>query len=75
MSVISVAELYEGIYYSKDPAKNQRILKTFLKKFPLLGIGQEICEIFGKERGRLRRQGILNFADGVRKIELAMQNV
>ena len=57
LSIIPLAELYEGIYYSKDPAKNQNILKRFLRRFPVLGINQEISQVFGRERGRLRAQG------------------
>lgn len=32
-------------------------MKAFLRDFPVLGIDEEICRIFGKERGRLRKQG------------------
>lgn len=57
LSIISLAELYEGVYYSKDRTKAEKTLKTFLHGFPVLGIDEEICKIFGKERGKLRRQG------------------
>ena len=56
LSVISLAELYEGIYYSRDPPKSQNILDSFLEEFPVLGIDEEICKIFGRERGHLRQQ-------------------
>ena len=56
LSVISLAELYEGIHYSRNPAKSQNVLDTFLEEFPVLGIDEEICKIFGRERGRLRQQ-------------------
>ncbi|MBI4332698.1 MAG: type II toxin-antitoxin system VapC family toxin [Chloroflexi bacterium] len=55
MSVISLAELYEGVYYSKDPAKSERMLETLLKQFAVLGVDTETCQIFGKERDRLRQ--------------------
>lgn len=57
LSVISLAELYEGIYYSTDPDRNQRVLSDFLRAVPLIGIDEETCRIFGKERGRLRAAG------------------
>lgn len=57
MSIISLAELYEGVYYSRDPAKSQQILDRFLQDIPVLGIDGEICKAFGKERGRLRHLG------------------
>jgi tRNA(fMet)-specific endonuclease VapC len=58
MCIVSLAELYEGIYYSRDPTRSERILKDFLVSGVLvLGINEGICEIFGKERGKLRKQG------------------
>jgi tRNA(fMet)-specific endonuclease VapC len=57
ISVVSLAELYEGVYYSKDPIKSQKLLDEFLAPdLRVLNIDQEICKVFGKERGRLRKQ-------------------
>ncbi len=55
LSVASLAELYEGIYYSTDPEGNERDLNDFLTGVVLVGMDEEICKIFGRERGRLRR--------------------
>ena len=55
-SVISVAELYEGIYYSTNPASNEKALNDFLSGISTLGIEDEVCKVFGKERGRLRQE-------------------
>lgn len=57
ISVISLAELYEGVYRSPDPASNEEILKDFLSGVSVLGMAEEICKIFGRERGRLRKEG------------------
>lgn len=54
-SVVSLAELYEGIYYSTDPAGNERALGNFLGGVSILDIEDEVCKVFGKERGRLRK--------------------
>ncbi|HPC77825.1 MAG TPA: type II toxin-antitoxin system VapC family toxin [bacterium] len=59
LSVISLAELYEGIYFSNSPYENEKVLERFLEIVSILGINKEICKIFGRERGRLRRKGIL----------------
>jgi len=56
ISIISLAELYEGIYYSTDPAGNENALQEFLTGVSVLGMDDEICRIFGRERGRLRQQ-------------------
>jgi len=55
-SAISVAELYEGIYYSTNPAGNEKALNDFLSGISTLGIEDEVCKVFGKERGRLRQE-------------------
>ena len=56
ISIISLAELYEGIYYSKNPDGNEEGLQNFLTGVTILGIDEEICRIFGRERGKLRNQ-------------------
>jgi len=56
LSIISLAELYEGVIYSKDPTTSQKVLSTFLKEFPALEIDESICKIFGRERGKLRQR-------------------
>jgi predicted nucleic acid-binding protein len=59
LSIASLAELYEGVHYSRDPEQSQQALDAFLEDVTVLGIDEEICKIFGRERGRLRRQGQL----------------
>ena len=56
--IVSLAELYEGIYYSKNPVKSQQLLEEFLvPDLKVLNIDEDVCKIFGKERGKLRKQG------------------
>jgi len=58
LSIISLAELYEGVYYSRDSEESQKVLKDFLASdLLILGLDEEICKVFGKERGKLRRKG------------------
>jgi tRNA(fMet)-specific endonuclease VapC len=54
LSLVSLAELYEGVYYSLDPPKAGLALNQFRKGITLIGIDEATCGIFGKERGRLR---------------------
>lgn len=54
LSVISLAELYEGIYYSTDPVGNEQDLQDFLGGVSILGLDLETAQLFGRERGRLR---------------------
>ena len=57
ISIISLAELYEGVIYSGNPEGNERTLLDFLGGIPLIMLDDETCRIFGRERGRLRRAG------------------
>jgi tRNA(fMet)-specific endonuclease VapC len=58
MSVVSLAELYEGVYYSRNPEASMVSLQRFLnRELTLLGVDEETCKMFGRERGRLRAAG------------------
>tara|TARA_B100000315_G_scaffold188700_1_gene178422 strand:+ start:1209 stop:1604 length:396 start_codon:yes stop_codon:yes gene_type:complete len=58
LSIISLAELYEGVYYSRNPVRSEEVLKRFLdSELTILGIDEETCQVFGRERGRLRQEG------------------
>jgi tRNA(fMet)-specific endonuclease VapC len=59
LSVVSLAEVYEGVYYSRDPDASERSLITFLESVSLIGIDEETAKIFARERGRLRAAGML----------------
>ena len=57
LSVISLAELYTGIYHSTDPWKARRGLDDFLSLVTILDVNQEISRLFGEQNARLRRTG------------------
>lgn len=57
LSVISLAELYEGVYYSTDPDGNEKDLNDFLRGVAIIGIDENTCKEFARERGRLRAVG------------------
>jgi tRNA(fMet)-specific endonuclease VapC len=59
LSIVSLAELYEGVHYSRNLEQSQQAFDAFLEDVSVLGIDEEICKIFGRERGRLRREGKL----------------
>jgi tRNA(fMet)-specific endonuclease VapC len=59
LSVISLAELYEGVYYSRDPEGDEQDLNDFLRGVTLIGVDEDVCKIFGRERGRLRAAGMI----------------
>jgi predicted nucleic acid-binding protein len=57
VSIISVAELWEGVLYSKDPPGRQQQLQEFLSLVQILELNPEICKRFGALRGKLRQEG------------------
>lgn len=57
MSVISLAELYEGALYARDPQARQSELADFVSVVDVLPLDDGVCRIFGAERGRLRAAG------------------
>ena len=59
LSIISLAELYEGVLYSIDPVANERALQNFLTVVEVVGIDRDTARRFGQERGRLRAAGLL----------------
>jgi tRNA(fMet)-specific endonuclease VapC len=59
LSVVSLAELYEGIYRSVNPEKAEKSLNLFLTAVTVLGLNGAACRIFGRERARLRKEGRL----------------
>ena len=58
IAIVSMAELYEGVFRSNNPAGNETILKDFLTGVTVLGIDEEVCIIFGREMARLRQVGM-----------------
>ena len=59
LSIISLAELYEGVSYSRAPEEDEAALQDFLRGVTLLNIDERTCQVFGKERGRLRAAGLM----------------
>lgn len=60
ISMISLAEIYEGIFASKNQKKSQQLLDGFLTfDLRVLGINEDICRIFGRERANMRKEGQL----------------
>lgn len=58
ISIISMAELYDGVIGSADPEASERQLRNFLAAgIDVLDIDTEICRIFAEERVRLRAAG------------------
>jgi len=57
VSVISLAELYQGVFYSSDPVGDELELLSFLSDVEVVPLTDEVCRQFGVERGRLKSAG------------------
>ena len=57
LSIISLAELYQGVFYSRDPDSQERALSEFLSDIEVIPIDDATCRIFAIERGRLKLSG------------------
>ena len=59
ISLISVAEVYQGIYGGRRPEQREETFQSFLaQNVTLLNLDEQICKIFGREQARLRRLGM-----------------
>lgn len=60
LSIISVAEIYEGFYSARDPDRDEAAFREFISDgIGILTLDEEICRAFARERTRLRRAGRL----------------
>ena len=59
ISIISLAEIYEGILGADDPQDDERILQEFLNGVTIIPLDEATCRIFARERSRMRAAGNL----------------
>ena len=59
ISIITFGEVYEGIYYSRDPKHNEVIFRHFLRGVSVPSINRPIARQFALIRGDLRVKGQL----------------
>lgn len=59
LSIVSLAELFEGQLNSADPQAQERALLGFLAAVRVVPLDIAICRLFARERHRLRVEGNL----------------
>ena len=57
ISIITLAELYEGVFRATNPTLAENRLEDFLSGISILGVDDGICRLFGEERARLHKEG------------------
>src|SRR5947209_4050679 len=56
ISIVTFAEVYEGIYYGHNPKHYTMIFRRFLKGVSVLGVTRSVAQRFALLRGDLRSQ-------------------
>ena len=59
ISLITFGEIYEGVYYSRDPQRSEEGFRKFLRNVEVLPLNRTIMQRFAHIRGGLRRNGQL----------------
>jgi len=59
MSIITFAEVYEGIYYGDNRMKHEQGFRRFITTTPVLSITHAVARQFAIIRGDLRAKGLL----------------
>ena len=59
VSIISVAELYEGVFRSNAPEKNEAALNDFLKGVSVQDVTHEVSRTYGQIRAELLQKGLM----------------
>lgn len=57
ISIVTLAELHEGVEVSRDPAASRQGLADFLGRVEILPFTDQVAERFGREAARLDRLG------------------
>jgi tRNA(fMet)-specific endonuclease VapC len=57
ISVITLMELYYGAYKSQRVTSNLAKIRTLENSMEIIPLGQEIVEIFGRQKAQIERQG------------------
>jgi tRNA(fMet)-specific endonuclease VapC len=58
IGAITLMELYYGAYKSQKVTSNLAKIRTLENALEIVAIGEEIAEIFGREKIRLEKEGI-----------------
>lgn len=59
ISLITFGEIYEGIYYGRNPKVAEQAFKNFLSGVILLPLNKSVMKQFARIRGDLRKQGMI----------------
>lgn len=59
ISLITYGEIYERIYFGRDPKQSERVFRQFLRSVTVLPLTKPIMRRFARIRAQLRQKGLL----------------
>ena len=59
ISSITYGEIYEGVYFGRDPGKAESAFRDFLRFVDVVPLSRPAMRLFARIRGDLRRRGQL----------------
>jgi tRNA(fMet)-specific endonuclease VapC len=59
ISLITYGEIYEGIYYGRNPRQNEQVFHQFLQGVDVLPLNRLVMRRFARIRGYLRQSGAM----------------
>src|SRR5438132_13976130 len=57
ISLITYGEIYDGIYFGRDPKRHERVFLSFLRGAKVIPLNKPIMKQFALFRGELREVG------------------
>ncbi|HET7036973.1 MAG TPA: type II toxin-antitoxin system VapC family toxin [Thermomicrobiaceae bacterium] len=57
ISIITFAEIYEGIYYGHDPQRHEQVFRRFIQGVSILDLTRTVARRYARLRGELRQLG------------------
>ena len=57
VSIVALGELYDGAVRDQDPPERLAAIRDYLTNFRVLGLSDEVMEVFARQRVRLRQSG------------------
>lgn len=59
VSIVTLGELYDGVIHGKEADSQLAELRTYLAIYDVVGLTDEVMEVFARQRVQLRRRGQL----------------
>lgn len=59
ISIVTYAEVLEGIYHGRDSARYETVFRRFLRGVQVLSVSRRVAQRYARVSGELRAEGLL----------------